>query len=129
MTAKFEYDVLVIGSGAAGLTLALHLASDLRVAVLSKGRLSEGSTYWAQGGVAAVLDDSDTVDAHVQDTLVAGAGLCHESAVRQIVGDSRDAIGWLVDQGVPFTRELRADGSESDDFHLCLLYTSDAADE
>lgn len=118
MTAKLQYDVLVIGSGAAGLTLALHLASDLRVAVLSKGRLSEGSTYWAQGGVAAVLDDSDTIDAHVQDTLVAGAGLCHENAVRQIVGDSRDAIGWLVDQGVPFTRELRADGSESDDFHL-----------
>lgn len=118
MTAKLNYDVLVIGSGAAGLTLALHLATDLRVAVLSKGQLSEGSTFWAQGGVAAVLDDSDTVDAHVQDTLVAGAGLCHETAVRQIVGDSRDAIGWLVGQGVPFTRERREDGSESDDFHL-----------
>ncbi|SDS80699.1 L-aspartate oxidase [Halopseudomonas xinjiangensis] len=118
MTAKLQYDVLVIGSGAAGLTLALHLATDLRVAVLSKGQLSEGSTFWAQGGVAAVLDDSDTVDAHVQDTLVAGAGLCHEDAVRQIVGDSRDSIGWLVGQGVPFTRERREDGSETDDFHL-----------
>ncbi|HDZ56103.1 MAG TPA: L-aspartate oxidase [Pseudomonas xinjiangensis] len=118
MTSKHEYDVLVIGSGAAGLTLALHLASELRVAVLSKGRLSEGSTYWAQGGVAGVLDDSDTVDAHVQDTLDAGGGLCHEEAVRQIVGNSREAIGWLVDQGVPFTREKREDGSETDDFHL-----------
>ena len=118
MTQQRQYDVLVIGSGAAGLTLALHLASDLRVAVLSKGQLSEGSTFWAQGGVAAVLDDADTVDAHVQDTLIAGGGLCHEDAVRQIVGDSRDAIGWLVEQGVPFTRERREDGSEADDFHL-----------
>ncbi|MEH6565187.1 MAG: L-aspartate oxidase [Halopseudomonas sp.] len=118
MTQQHEYDVLVIGSGAAGLTLALHLAAHLRVAVLSKGKLSEGSTFWAQGGVAAVLDDSDTVDAHVQDTLIAGGGLCHEDAVRQIVGDSRAAIGWLVEQGVPFTRERREDGSETDDFHL-----------
>lgn len=118
MARQQQYDVLVIGSGAAGLTLALHLADNLRVAVISKGRLSEGSTFWAQGGVAAVLDDTDTVDAHVQDTLIAGAGLCHEEAVRQIVGDSRDAIGWLVEQGVPFTRERREDGSESDDFHL-----------
>ncbi|TVP91632.1 MAG: L-aspartate oxidase [Pseudomonadaceae bacterium] len=118
MTLRHEYDVLVIGSGAAGLTLALELADSLRVAVLSKGKLSEGSTYWAQGGVAAVLDDNDTVDAHVQDTLDAGGGLCHEDAVRQIVGDSKEAIGWLIDQGVPFTRDRHADGSESEGFHL-----------
>lgn len=118
MARQQQFDVLVIGSGAAGLTLALHLAERMRVGVLSKGQLSEGSTFWAQGGVAAVLDDSDTVDAHVQDTLIAGAGLCHEDAVRQIVGDSRDAIGWLVQQGVPFTRERREDGSETEGFHL-----------
>lgn len=120
MTQAQQYDVLVIGSGAAGLTLALHLADHLRVGVISKGQLSEGSTFWAQGGVAAVLDDTDTVDAHVQDTLEAGGGLCHEDAVRQIVGTSREAIGWLIEQGVPFTREIREDGSESDDFHLTM---------
>lgn len=118
MTHPHQYDVLVIGSGAAGLTLALNLADRLRVAVISKGQLSEGSTYWAQGGVAAVLDDSDTIDAHVQDTLIAGGGLCHEDVVRTIVSDSRDAIGWLIEQGVAFTRERREDGSETDDFHL-----------
>src|SRR5690554_6135851 len=118
MTRQQQYDVLVIGSGAAGLTLALNLADRLSVAVLSKGSLSEGSTFWAQGGVAAVLDDTDTVDAHVQDTLIAGAGLCHEDAVRQIVGDSREAIGWLIQQGVPFTRERCEDGTETEDFHL-----------
>src|SRR5690554_5520477 len=118
MTRQQQYDVLVIGSGAAGLTLALNLADRLSVAVLSKGSLSEGSTFWAQGGVAAVLDDTDTVDAHVQDTLIAGAGLCHEDAVRQIVGDSREAIGWLIQQGVPFTRERGEDGTETEDFHL-----------
>lgn len=118
MTRQQQYDVLVIGSGAAGLTLALNLADLLKVAVLSKGNLSEGSTFWAQGGVAAVLDDTDTVDAHVQDTLIAGAGLCHEDAVRQIVGDSREAIGWLIQQGVPFTRERGEDGNETEDFHL-----------
>ncbi|SFM10590.1 L-aspartate oxidase [Halopseudomonas yangmingensis] len=115
---QHKYDVLIIGSGAAGLTLALNLPSQLRVAVLSKGGLSEGSTYWAQGGVAAVLDDHDTVDSHVEDTLIAGAGLCHEPAVRHIVSDSRASIGWLIELGVPFTRERQQDGSEGEDFHL-----------
>src|SRR5690606_8169255 len=88
----YDYDVLIIGSGAAGLTTALNLAPDIRCAVICKGSLNEGSTRWAQGGIAAVLDENDTVDAHIADTLVAGAGLCHEDAVRFTVEHSRAAI-------------------------------------
>ncbi|OEC33513.1 L-aspartate oxidase [Pseudomonas cuatrocienegasensis] len=119
MSQQFQYDVLVIGSGAAGLTLALTLPTHLRIAVLSKGTLANGSTYWAQGGVAAVLDDTDTIESHVEDTLNAGGGLCREDAVRFTVEHSREAIQWLIDQGVPFTRDdqtSREDGGF--EFHL-----------
>jgi L-aspartate oxidase len=108
-----SHDVLVIGSGAAGLTLALHLADKGRIAVISKGRLQDGSTWFAQGGIAAVLNDTDSTEAHVADTLVAGAGLCHEDAVRFTVENGRDSIQWLIDVGVDFTRE--PGGTE---FHL-----------
>ena len=119
MSKQLQHDVLVIGSGAAGLSLALALPGTLRIAVISKGELSDGSTSWAQGGVAAVLADSDTVQSHVQDTLEAGAGLCNEDAVRFTVEHSRAAIEWLVELGVPFTRD---DGCDHDQtgfaFHL-----------
>ncbi|MFW9606681.1 MAG: L-aspartate oxidase [Pseudomonas sp.] len=105
MNRHYRHDVLVIGSGGAGLALALNLPPHLTVAVLSKGELANGSTYWAQGGVAAVLDDADNIESHVQDTLIAGAGLCNEEAVRFTISRSRDAIQWLIDQGVPFTRD------------------------
>ena len=82
MPQSYEYDVLIIGSGAAGLTVALNLPEHLRVCVLSKAEISSGATLWAQGGIAAVLDDDDTIEDHIQDTLAAGAGLCHEDARR-----------------------------------------------
>ncbi len=110
---QYTHDVLIIGSGAAGLTLALHLASTAKVAVLSKNTIKEGSTRLAQGGIAAVLDNADSIEAHVNDTLEAGAGLCHEDAVRFTVENGKAAIQWLVQQGVSFTKE-----SDSGDHHL-----------
>ena len=119
MGKQQQHDVLVIGSGAAGLSLALALPATLRIAVISKGGLGDGSTPWAQGGVAAVLADSDSVEAHVQDTLDAGAGLCNEEAVRFTVQHSRAAIQWLVELGVPFTRKDESDPEHTGfPFHL-----------
>src|SRR5690349_2420232 len=99
-------DVLILGSGAAGLSCALRLAQQgHRVTVVSKGTLSGGSTLWAQGGISAVLDENDSLEAHVRDTLTAGAGLCDEQAVRFTVSRGPDCIRWLIEQGVKFTRD------------------------
>ncbi len=116
MRPQQRHDVLVIGSGAAGLTAALQLADVADVAVLAKGALDECSTRYAQGGVAAVLDRSDSISAHVEDTLEAGAGLCNPDAVRFTVAHSAEAIAWLIELGVPFTRETGPDGR--DVYHL-----------
>ena len=103
-----NFDVAIVGSGLAGLSVALHLAERHKVAVISKRSLRDGASDWAQGGIAAVLDAADSHEQHVTDTLVAGAGLCDESATRFIVGQGREAIEWLVAQGVPFTRDEQA---------------------
>jgi L-aspartate oxidase len=112
-------DVLVIGAGVAGLAVALRVADERRVHLIAKGPLTEGASLYAQGGVAAVLDDEDSIEAHVADTLAAGAGLCDEAAVRHTVTRSREAIGWLIAQGVAFTRLAGAPGQGGfDEYHL-----------
>lgn len=112
-TTSKEFDVLIIGSGAAGLTLALNLSKTSKVAVLSKSELKEGSTWYAQGGIAAVLDDKDSIESHVSDTLKAGAGLCVKETVEYTVRNSKAAIEWLLNLGVDFTRT-----ADSGDLHL-----------
>ncbi|MDX1304104.1 L-aspartate oxidase [Photobacterium sp.] len=111
-------DVLVIGSGAAGLSLALRLAPLGKVIVLSKGPRSEGATYYAQGGIAAVFDESDSIDSHVQDTQVAGANLCDEAIVRFIAENAKHCVQWLIDGGVPFDREENNNDDNSPRYHL-----------
>lgn len=99
------FDVLIVGSGLAGLTAALHLAPTQSVAILTKRAMADGSSGWAQGGIAAVLEKGDTFEAHVDDTLVAGAGLCDLDATRMVVENAPHTIAWLQGLGVPFSQE------------------------
>ncbi|NOY66093.1 MAG: L-aspartate oxidase, partial [Gammaproteobacteria bacterium] len=104
MNNKYQqFDVLIIGSGAAGLSLALQLDHHLNIAVLSKNRLTEGSSLYAQGGVAAVLDSEDSFDSHIKDTIEAGANLCDPEVVRFVVENGPKSVQWLLDENVPFT--------------------------
>jgi len=105
LPTQHQFDVLIVGSGLAGLSAALHLAPTHRVAVLTKRAMSDGSSGWAQGGIAAVLAEGDSFDAHVQDTLVAGAGLSDPAATRFVVEHSPESIAWLRALGVPFSEE------------------------
>ena len=110
-------DVAIIGSGAAGLSLALSLANYCNVTVISKGALTEGSTLYAQGGIAAVFDKkNDSIESHVEDTLDAGGGLCDREAVHYTASNAHDCLQWLIDQGVPFDMEFDSKGKER--FHL-----------
>lgn len=133
MSKQHNCDVLIIGSGAAGLTLALHLAQHADVIVLSKGPMNEGSTYYAQGGIAAVFDENDSIDSHVSDTLIAGGGLCEEEVVRFTAENAKNCLEWLIHQGVAFDQEDDKNGDtkyhltrEGGHSHRRILHAADA---
>ena len=113
---QIDSDVLIIGGGAAGLTLALKLADTLSIRLISKGILREGSTLYAQGGIAAVNAPDDSLHSHIEDTLNAGAGLCDPEAVRLTVEHAAENIQWLIDRGIDFTRNTS--GSPQGEYHL-----------
>jgi len=125
-----QFDVLIIGSGLAGLTVALKVATDKKVCLVSKRRIDDSSSNWAQGGIAAVLTNDDSIEAHIQDTLVAGAGLCDGEVTRLVATHARETVEWLIAQGVPFTREeddsgyhLTREGGHS---HRRIIHAADA---
>lgn len=128
------HDVLIIGSGGAGLSLALKLADhSLTVAVLSKFALTAGSTYYAQGGISAVFDAEDSIESHIEDTLIAGAGLCDPEIVRLAVTYGKNSINWLREQGVVFTEETVTTGEtklhltrEGGHSHRRVVHAADA---
>jgi L-aspartate oxidase len=111
-----SYDVIIIGSGAAGLSVALALPRHLNIALISKSEITEGATFYAQGGISAVMDPADTNAAHISDTLAAGSGLCHPEVVEHIVSNGRNRIEWLIGQGVPFSTRTSKSGRR--EFHL-----------
>ena len=131
MADQHQYDVLILGSGAAGQSIALLLADRLRVALITKRALADSASTLAQGGIAAVLDTDDSIEAHIRDTFDAGAGLCNPDATRYTVEHSREAIDRLIRRGVPFTRgedtelgfHLTREGGHS---HRRIIHAADA---
>nr|WP_041474228.1 L-aspartate oxidase [Erwinia sp. Ejp617] len=135
MTLSSDYfcDVLIIGSGAAGLSLALRLADKQRVIVLSKGPVHEGATRYAQGGIAAVFAETDSIESHIEDTLIAGDGLCERDAVSFIASNARYCVQWLIEKGVLFDKASCADSPhryhltrEGGHSHRRILHSADA---
>ena len=126
-----QFDTLVIGSGLAGLTLAIKLAEHQKVGLITKKALMDGASGWAQGGIAAVLSASDSIDEHIRDTLTAGAGLCDETVTRYVVEHGKTAIDWLIAQGVPFTKDSSSDTGyhltrEGGHSHRRIIHAADA---
>src|SRR4051794_11603373 len=125
---SIDVDVLIVGSGAAGLTAALNLAETRKVAVIAKGALGDSASARAQGGIAAVLEEGDSFEAHVNDTMIAGAGLNNREVVERVVGQAPRAIQHLMDLGVPFASEngalpLTREGGHS---HRRIVHVADA---
>src|SRR5512139_11906 len=128
-SSALQFDALIIGSGLAGLSLALKLADRQKVAVITKKSMLDGASAWAQGGIAAVLSPDDTWDEHILDTHIAGAGLCDPATTRFVVEHAKASIDWLIEQGVPFTRDedngyhLTREGGHS---HRRIIHAADA---
>lgn len=125
-----QFDVLIIGNGLAGLSLALRTATHKKICLVSKRTINDSASNWAQGGIAAVLNDSDSVEAHIQDTLIAGAGLCDAAVTRKVVEHGKETIEWLIEQGVSFTREQDDSGyhltREGGHSHRRVIHAADA---
>ncbi len=133
MTVAHIHDVLIIGGGAAGLSLALRLADHASVAIITKGPLKDGSTYYAQGGISAVLSDEDSIESHVADTLNAGAGLCNLDTVEFTARMGPGSVRWLQQLGVPFSSETLPGGErelhltrEGGHSHRRVIHAADA---
>jgi|CXWL01.1.fsa_nt_gi L-aspartate oxidase len=107
LMSKNNFDTLIIGSGLAGFTLALHLAQHKKIGIITKQTVDSGASSWAQGGIAAALSNDDSPSKHVQDTLIAGAGLCDEKITRYVAENAANAIHWLIGQGVIFTSDQK----------------------
>ena len=132
MKNNHYYDVIIIGSGASGLTLAISLAKHCKIAIISKTSINEGNTKYAQGGIAAVIVNPDSVESHIEDTIKTGAGLCDEDIVKFVTSNGKEAIDWLIEQGVNFSTEdnehfhLTQEGGHS---HRRILHAADATGE
>ena len=129
-----QFDILIIGSGLAGLTLALQIADSKKVCIVSKRKLQDSASSWAQGGIATVLNSDDTIAEHVEDTLIAGAGLCDTEITRMVAESGRAAIDWLINLGVEFTREANSETGyhltrEGGHSHRRIIHAADATGE
>ncbi|MCZ6797491.1 MAG: L-aspartate oxidase [Gammaproteobacteria bacterium] len=116
MSKQYNFDVVILGSGAAGLSVALHLPATISIAILAKNNLEQYSSYFAQGGISAVLEPDDSVEQHVEDTMIAGAGLCDQAVVTFTAAAGKQSIQWLAGLGMPFTKDRQEISSSG--FHL-----------
>ncbi len=125
-----QFDVLIIGSGLAGLSLALRTAANKKICLVSKRSINDTASNWAQGGIAAVLNDEDSIDAHIQDTLIAGGELCDVAVTKMVAEQAKQSVGWLIEQGVGFTREQDNSGyhltREGGHSHRRIIHAADA---